>query len=68
MSGGVGVKVDATATNPKSGMTFKELRAFVTAGMRNDVADDAPISARVSLGGKLRQIEVAGPGPEDGRS
>jgi hypothetical protein len=63
---GVGVKVEATATNPKGGMTFAELRAFVTAGMRNNVADEAPVSARVSLGGKLKQVEVAGPGPDEG--
>lgn len=69
MSPGIGVKIEATATEPKPGMTIGELRAFVTAARSNDVADDARISARVTLGGKLKQIEVAAPGPaEDGRT
>lgn len=66
---GVGVKIEAAATEPKAGMSFGELRAFVQAAMRNDVTDDARIAARVTLGGKLKQIEVAAPGPaEDGRT
>jgi len=67
VSPGIGVKIEATATHPKPGMTFAELRAFVTTAMRNDVPDNAHISARVGLGGKLKQIEVAAPGPAEDR-
>jgi hypothetical protein len=69
VSTGIGVKIEATAGEPKPGMTFAELRAFVTTAMRNNVADNAHISAKVTMGGKLKQVEVVAPGPaEDGRA
>jgi hypothetical protein len=49
-------KTTTEADNPREGMTAGELRAAL-----QGVADTATITARVTMGGKLKSITVASP-------
>lgn len=47
----------------RSGLTFSELAEFVDAGREAGVDDSAPVGARVTFRGLLRQITVGITGP-----
>ncbi|MGH9275631.1 MAG: hypothetical protein ACRDZU_13370 [Acidimicrobiales bacterium] len=54
------VTVDATADDPKRGMTFGELRRFVQDGMRHDVPDSARVHMVSTWRQTIKKLEVKG--------
>ncbi|MBB2914888.1 hypothetical protein FHS43_006200 [Streptosporangium becharense] len=50
--------VTQSAADPKGGMTFGELREFVQAAMRADVADEAVVRQTATWRSTIRRLEV----------
>lgn len=48
------------AIDPKAGLTFGELRRFVTEGMRADVPDEAVVKVDMTWRGTPKRIHVQG--------
>ncbi len=42
----------------KAGLTFEDLAEFVDAGRESGMVSDAPVQARVTMRGRLRQLAV----------
>jgi hypothetical protein len=52
--------VVAVAADPKHGMTFGELRAFVTSAMHNHTRDDEVVHAVATWRNSCKRMEVKG--------
>lgn len=46
------------ASDKKQGMTFAELRQFVSEGMRYDVADDTKVECWVGFRSQIQKVQV----------